>query len=76
LAIETVEHRKFRRDIRTGGVPLRVDLTTIESVGMLEPAVIVAEALKILRKKCEKVSGLASRTTRRPWTNTREGGVG
>jgi DNA-directed RNA polymerase alpha subunit len=32
---------------------------TIESVGMMEPAVIVAEALKILREKCERVSGLA-----------------
>jgi hypothetical protein len=25
----------------------------------MEPAVIVAEALKILREKCERVSGLA-----------------
>jgi len=32
---------------------------SIESVGMIEPAVIVAEALKILKEKCERVSGLA-----------------
>ena len=32
---------------------------SVESVGMMEPAVIVAEALKILKEKCERVSGLA-----------------
>jgi DNA-directed RNA polymerase I and III subunit RPAC1 len=31
----------------------------IESVGMLEPGVIVAEAIRILKEKCERVSGLA-----------------
>jgi DNA-directed RNA polymerase I and III subunit RPAC1 len=31
----------------------------VESVGMMEPAVIVAEALKILKEKCEKVVELA-----------------
>ncbi len=31
----------------------------VESVGMMEPAIIVTEALKILKKKCERVSGLA-----------------
>jgi DNA-directed RNA polymerase I and III subunit RPAC1 len=32
---------------------------SVESVGMMEPGVIVAEALKILKGKCERVSGLA-----------------
>eukprot|EP00585_Thalassiosira_rotula_P002778 CAMPEP_0196143456 /NCGR_PEP_ID=MMETSP0910-20130528/13408_1 /TAXON_ID=49265 /ORGANISM="Thalassiosira rotula, Strain GSO102" /LENGTH=443 /DNA_ID=CAMNT_0041404919 /DNA_START=89 /DNA_END=1420 /DNA_ORIENTATION=+ len=32
---------------------------SVESVGMMEPAVIVAEALKVLKEKCERVSGLA-----------------
>ena len=32
---------------------------SVESVGMMEPAIIVAEALKILKKKCERVSELA-----------------
>lgn len=32
---------------------------SVESVGMMEPAIIVAESLKILKKKCERVSGLA-----------------
>ena len=32
---------------------------SIESVGMMEPGVIVAEALKVLKEKCERVSGLA-----------------
>ena len=32
---------------------------SVESVGMMEPAVIVAEALKILKEKCERVVGLA-----------------
>ena len=31
----------------------------VESVGMMEPAVIVAEALKILKEKCERVVELA-----------------
>lgn len=32
---------------------------SVESVGMLEPGVIVAESLKVLKEKCERVSGLA-----------------
>lgn len=31
----------------------------VESVGMLEPAVIVAEAIRVLKEKCERISGLA-----------------
>ena len=32
---------------------------SVESVGMMEPGVIVAESLKVLKEKCERVSGLA-----------------
>mmetsp|Transcript_24750 Transcript_24750/g.59670 ORF Transcript_24750/g.59670 Transcript_24750/m.59670 type:complete len:439 (-) Transcript_24750:232-1548(-) len=48
----------LKESIKMSRVPNHF-IFSVESVGMLEPAVIVAEALKILKEKCEKVSGLA-----------------
>lgn len=48
----------LKESIRMTRVPNHF-IFSVESVGMMEPAVIVAEALKVLKEKCEKVSGLA-----------------
>ncbi|KAL7530944.1 hypothetical protein ACHAWF_003568 [Thalassiosira exigua] len=48
----------LKESIKMSRVPNHF-IFSVESVGMLEPAVIVAEALKVLKEKCERVSGLA-----------------
>jgi len=48
----------LKESIKMSRVPNHF-IFSIESVGMIEPAVIVAEALKVLKEKCERVSGLA-----------------
>ncbi|KAL7526439.1 hypothetical protein ACHAXR_002461 [Thalassiosira sp. AJA248-18] len=48
----------LKESIKMSRVPNHF-IFSVESVGMMEPAVIVAEALKILKEKCERVSGLA-----------------
>lgn len=48
----------LKESIRMTRVPNHF-IFSVESVGMMEPAVIVAEALKVLKEKCERVSGLA-----------------
>ena len=48
----------LKESIKMSRVPNHF-IFSVESVGMMEPAVIVAEALKVLKEKCERVSGLA-----------------
>ena len=48
----------LKESIRMSRIPNHF-IFSIESVGMMEPGVIVAEALKVLKEKCERVSGLA-----------------
>ena len=48
----------LKESIKMSRVPNHF-IFSVESVGMMEPAVIVAEALKVLKDKCERVSGLA-----------------
>lgn len=52
----------LKESIKMSRVPNHF-IFSVESVGMMEPAIIVAEALKILKKKCERVSGLADESS-------------
>jgi DNA-directed RNA polymerase I and III subunit RPAC1 len=48
----------LKESIRMSRIPNHF-IFNVESVGMMEPAVIVAEALRILKEKCERVVELA-----------------
>jgi DNA-directed RNA polymerase alpha subunit len=48
----------LKESIKMSRVPNHF-IFSVESVGMMAPAIIVAEALTILQKKCERVSALA-----------------
>ena len=53
-----MRHPQLKESIQMSRVPNHF-IFTVESVGMMEPGVIVAEALKVLKEKCERVIGLA-----------------
>lgn len=48
----------LKESIKMSRVPNHF-IFSVESVGMMEPAVIVSEALKVLKEKCERVNDLA-----------------
>jgi DNA-directed RNA polymerase I and III subunit RPAC1 len=53
-----MRNAELKESIRMSRIPNHF-IFNVESVGMMEPAVIVAEALRILKEKCEKVVELA-----------------
>lgn len=53
-----MRHPVLKERIKMSRIPNHF-IFEVESVGMMEPGVIVAEALKVLKEKCERVVGLA-----------------
>ncbi|KAL7464154.1 hypothetical protein ACHAXS_004487, partial [Conticribra weissflogii] len=53
-----MRHPVLKERIKMSRIPNHF-IFEVESVGMMAPGVIVAEALKVLKEKCERVVGLA-----------------
>jgi len=53
---------KLKEAIRMSRIPDHF-IFSIESVGMYSPTVLLAEALRVLQKKCQRVMDLADEAT-------------